>query len=102
MGGDGSESTPSSDREARAAVARVLRELFDVPAVLMRQKPLSALAGWEYVAGLSLHFFDLRVSPRTHLPDRLKHTVPGERHIRGMHCGALRSFCDCLGWQGRW
>ena len=32
-------------------MARVLRELFDVPAVLRGTKPLSALAGWQWVAG---------------------------------------------------
>lgn len=41
----------STDQEARAAVHRVLVELFDVPAVLRRHKPLSALAGWHFVAG---------------------------------------------------
>ena len=45
------ERSEPTDREARAAVARVLRELFDVPAVLRREKSLSALAGWQWVVG---------------------------------------------------
>ena len=40
-----------TDAQARAAIRRVVRELFDVPAVLRGQKKLRELAGIEWVAG---------------------------------------------------
>ena len=40
-----------TDPASRAAMRRVVEELFDVPAVLLRKKPLAALSGLEWVVG---------------------------------------------------
>jgi putative ATP-binding cassette transporter len=54
-----------TDPEARAAVRRVVEELFDVPAVLQGRKPLAALAGAHWVLGsVALNAVSVAVNSR--------------------------------------
>ena len=56
-------SKKPTDAEARRAVKRVLVEVFDVPAVLRRRKPLSELAGlWSVLGSVGMIFVNMVIT----------------------------------------
>ena len=78
-----------TDPEARAAVRRVFEELFDVPAVLRRRKPLSALTGWHLVLG-SFVMNTLSVAVNSRWADN------GRKVARTMYMRDTRAFVTTM------
>ena len=60
--GDTAQAGPT-DKEARSAMFRILEEIFDVPAVLRRRKPISELAGLLPVCGVvGIQFLNMAIT----------------------------------------